>query len=143
MQKAAIGRLSNSILLQILLYPLHRLYHILAMAEGRQAEEPFAARAEAGAGGADHVAFVQQLVEEVPAGHAARGLEPDVGGIHPAVAGYAGCGEPFADDAGVLHVVVDDLLGLLPPLVAVDRSGGALDRVGGAVELGGGAAEPE
>jgi hypothetical protein len=27
-------------------------YHILAMAEGRQAEEPFAAGAEAGAGGA-------------------------------------------------------------------------------------------
>ena len=72
-------------LLQILLYPLHRLNHVLAMAEGRQPEVPFPARAEAAAGGADHVAFGQQLVEEVPAGHAARGLEPDVGDIHPAV----------------------------------------------------------
>jgi len=34
-------------LLQILLYPLHRLNHILPVAEGRQAEEPFAAGAEA------------------------------------------------------------------------------------------------
>jgi hypothetical protein len=33
-------------LLQILLYPLHHLNHILAMAEGRQPEVPFTARAE-------------------------------------------------------------------------------------------------
>jgi len=51
------------------------------MAEGRQAEEPFAAGAKAGAGGADHVALVQELVEEVPTTHPAGGLEPDVGGI--------------------------------------------------------------
>ena len=72
---------------------------------------------------------------------AARGLEPDVGGVDAAVDGEAGFGEPFADDAGVLHVVVDDLLGLLPALVGVDRGGGLLHRVGGAVELGGGAAQ--
>src|SRR6185369_1493901 len=130
-------------LLQILLYPLHRLNHILAMAEGRQAEEPFAAGAETGAGGADHVAFGEELVEELPAAHAARGLEPDVGGVHAAEAGDAGFLQTLADYAGVLHVIIDDLLGLLPPLVGVDRGGGALDRVGGAVELGGGAAQPE
>jgi len=113
------------------------------MAEGRQPEEPFAAGAEAGAGGADHVAFGKELVEEVPAAHAARGLEPDVGGVHPAVAGDAGLFQAFTDDAGILHVVVDDLFGLGPPFVRVDRGSGALHRVGGAVELGGGAAEPE
>jgi len=113
------------------------------MAEGRQSKEPFAAGAEATSRRPDHVALLQQLVEEVPGAHAARGLEPDVGGIHAAVAGDAGLFQPFTDDAGVLHVVVDDLLGLGPPLVGVDGSGGALDRVGGAVELGGGAAQPE
>jgi len=113
------------------------------MAEGRQPEVPFPARAKAGAGGADHVAFVQELVEELPAGHVAGGLEPDVGGIHTAEDRHTGLRETFTDDAGVLHVIVDDLLGLLPPLVGVDRSGGALDRVGGAVELGGGAAQPK
>jgi hypothetical protein len=54
---AAMGALSVSNLLQILLYPLHRLYDILAMAEGRQPEIPFPAGTEAAAGGADHVAF--------------------------------------------------------------------------------------
>jgi len=34
------------------------------MAEGRQAEEPFAAGAEAGAGGADCFAFETLIVEE-------------------------------------------------------------------------------
>ena len=60
------------------------------MAECRQPEEPFAAGAEAGTGGPDHVAFGKELVEEVPGAHAAGGLEPDVGGIHAAVAGDAG-----------------------------------------------------
>ncbi len=113
------------------------------MTEGRQPEVPFPARAETAAGGADHVAFGQQLVEKVPAGHAARGLEPDVRSIHAAKAGDTRCGQAFTDDAGILHVIIDDLPGLLPPLFGVDRGGGALDRVGGAVELGGGAAQPQ
>ena len=142
-RKQRAPRRAPSSLLQILLDPLHRLNHILAMAEGRQAEVPFPARAETDAGRADHVAFVQQLVEELPAGQVARGLEPDVRGIHAAEDRHAGFRQAFTDDAGVLHVIIDDLLGLLPPLVGVDRSGGALDRVGGAVELGGGAAQPE
>ncbi len=59
-----IGRPFCFTLLQILLYPLHRLNHILAMAEGRQPEEPFPARAETGTGRADHVALVDGFVEE-------------------------------------------------------------------------------
>jgi len=50
--------------LQILLDPLHRLNHILAMAEGLQAEESFATGAETGAGGADCFAFETLIVEE-------------------------------------------------------------------------------
>ena len=130
-------------LLQILLNPLHRLNHILAMTEGRKSEEPFAARPETGTRRADDVAFIEEFVEEVPGAQAARRLEPDVGGVDAAVAGDAGSGETFTDDPGILHVVVDDLLGLLPPLLGVDGSRGALHRVGGAVELGGGAAQPE
>ena len=59
---ATLGALS--ILLQILLYPLPRLNHILAMAEGRQPEVPFAAGAETGTGRADHVAVIDGFVEE-------------------------------------------------------------------------------
>jgi len=58
------GRPFNFNLLQILLYPLHRLNHILAMAEGRQPEVPFPARTEDAAGSADHVANVHGFVEE-------------------------------------------------------------------------------
>ncbi len=51
-------------LLQILLYPLHRLNHILAMAEGRQPEATFPARTETGTRRAGHVAFIEGFVEE-------------------------------------------------------------------------------
>jgi len=52
----------SSILLQILPCPLHRLYQIPAMAEGRRVEEPCAAGAEAG--GADHVVCDSLIVAE-------------------------------------------------------------------------------
>lgn len=51
-------------LLQILHYPHHRLNHILAMAEGKQPEVALPRLAEAAAGGANHVAFVDGFVEE-------------------------------------------------------------------------------
>src|ERR1039457_453699 len=130
-------------LLQVFLDAFHRLYDILPMPKRRQPEVPFAAVAKARAGRPDDVALGEELVEEVPAGHPARRLEPDVRGIYAAVAGDTHSGQTFADDAGVLHVVVDDLFGLLPPLVGVNRGGGLLHRVGGAVELGGGAAQPQ
>lgn len=60
------GRKEPFPLLQILLDPFHRLNHILVMAKGREPEEPFPGWAEAGARRADHVALVQELVEEVP-----------------------------------------------------------------------------
>jgi hypothetical protein len=53
-----------SALLQFLLNPLHRLNHILAMAEVRRPEASLPAWAEAGAGGADHVACDTVNVEE-------------------------------------------------------------------------------
>lgn len=113
------------------------------MTKCRKPEVSFPTRPEAGAGGADHVAFVEQLIEEVPAGHAAGGLEPDVGGIDAAENGDTGFLQTFTDDAGVLHVVVDDLLGLLPAFIAVNCSSSPLYRIGSTIELGGGAAQPE
>lgn len=62
-KKRPQGRLRYSSL-QILLYPLHRLNHILAMAKGRKPKVPFPARAEATAGGTDHVAFGYGFVEK-------------------------------------------------------------------------------
>ena len=63
-EKAASSAAFVKALLQIFLYPLHRLNHVLAMAEGREPEEPSAARAEAGAGSADRFAFATVIVEE-------------------------------------------------------------------------------
>jgi hypothetical protein len=51
---------------QILPDPFHRFHHILAVAEGGEAEETFTGRAETAAGSANHVTLVQELVEEVP-----------------------------------------------------------------------------
>ena len=59
------GALQGALLsLQIHLYPLHRLNHILAMPKRRQPEEPFPAWPETAAGGASHVAFGEEIVEE-------------------------------------------------------------------------------
>src|SRR6056297_1461032 len=91
-----------------------RFAYIVTIAEGGQTEVAFAARAEAAARSADHMALVEQLVEKVPAGHALGSLEPDVGSVDAAVAGDAGRGQAFADDAGVVHGVVDHALDLGP-----------------------------
>ena len=45
--------------------PLDGRFDILPVAERGQAKVPFAGRAETAAGGADHVALVQKLVEKV------------------------------------------------------------------------------
>ena len=51
---------------------------IVPAVEGRNAEESFAMSPEAGPRGHDHQCFPKHSVEEIPAVHACRGLNPDV-----------------------------------------------------------------
>ena len=63
----------------------HGLFTVLARAEGRQADEALAGRAEAHARGRYHVDFVQQALEEGPAALALGRAQPDVGRVDAAV----------------------------------------------------------
>ena len=130
-------------LLQVLFDPRNRFNYVIPIAKGRQAEVAFPAGAETGTGGADNVTFGQQLVEELPTGHAARCFQPDIGGVDAAIDCYPHFRKAFADDSGVLHVIIDGFFGLSPPFVRVDGSCCLLYRVGGTVKLGGGTAQPE
>src|SRR4030095_7949136 len=62
---------------------LQGLLDFFALSEGAQSEVTLPGGPEAGPRGADHVAFVQKLVEKSPGIEAARRLEPDVGGMDP------------------------------------------------------------
>ena len=138
-----VGRPCVILFPPLLLDPLHRLDDLLLVAESAESEVTFTGRPEARTRGANHMALAEQFVEEVPAGQPTGSLQPDVGCVDAAEAGDAGGREPLADDAGVVHVVVDDRFGLPPTLRGVDRGGGLLHRVGGSVEFGGGATVPE
>ena len=73
---------------------IHRGEGVLAGGEGGHAEIACACRAEADAGGADDLLFVEQFIEEVPAVLAA--LQPDVGSVDAAEYGVAGALEALA-----------------------------------------------
>src|SRR5712691_10629962 len=122
---------------------LDRLGTLRAGAEGRDAEVALAARAEAGSGHADHLGFGEEAVEEIPRGHAGRRADPDVRRIAPAVHGETSRLQARADDAGVLHVVVDLGADLLLALRRVDGRGGALNDIRRTVRLRRLSAEPE
>ena len=49
--------------------------------EGGQAEEMLSRGSEAGAGGADDIGPLQEVVKKRPAGHVIRGPEPDIGRV--------------------------------------------------------------
>ena len=80
--------------------PGNRSFNICAVAEGGEAKVAFATRTEAAAGGADDKTLVEQLVEEIPTGHAFGGLQPDVGGVDAAETG--GLGEGAKLDGALL-----------------------------------------
>ena len=65
----------------------HGRINIGAAVEGRQPEVALARSPEAAAGGADHIGFVEQMIEEAPGVHAVGGLDPDVGSMFAAVDG--------------------------------------------------------
>ena len=116
---------------------------VLTVTEGGKTEVAFATGAESGAGGTDDVCLGEELVEEIPAGHIVGSLEPDVRSVDTAEAGETGRSKTLADDAGVLHVVANELLYLSLTFLSIDGSGTALDDVGSAVELGGVATVPK
>src|SRR5262245_53949699 len=122
---------------------LDGFHGLRALTEGGEPEIAFAARTETGPGRSDHVRLVEQLVEELPGAEAGGGLRPDVRRVSAPVDGEADGAEPFADDAGVLHVEVDGLPHLLLSVGRVYGGRGLLDDVGDSVELGGLTAEPE
>lgn len=104
-------------------HPLHSGFGGVGVAKGGKADVALSTGAEACAGGGGHVGPVQHLVEEVPGAHAVGGLQPDIGGVHPAEAGQAGGGEALPDDPGVFPVVVDIGHDLGPALGGVDGGG--------------------
>src|SRR5690606_6692745 len=109
--------------------------------EGADAHVAFAAGAEAGAGGADDLGLVEELVEEGPG--IGAGVDPDVGGVVAADAAVAEAGHGVADEFRVGHVVGDLLFDLGLAGLGVYGGGGLLHGVGDAVELGRVAAVPE
>ena len=86
---------------------------------------------------------MQQALEEGPAALALGRAQPDVGRVDAAVGPEAHFGQRLAHDAGVRHVVVDDLAHLLAAFGRVDGLGRALHDVGRAVELRALAAVPQ
>ena len=87
--------------------------------------------------------FFQEQVEEVPALHAVRRLDPGIRRVGSAVDGEAGFGQTVADDVGIFHVVFDVSQALFLAFRAVVGFGCALDDVRRAVEEGALAAVPQ
>ena len=108
---------------------------VVAVAEGGQAEVALAALAEAFAGGADDLSVPEQVVEELPAAHAVRALEPDVGGILAAGVVDAELVESGRDNARVLLIIGDILADLALSFLAEHSRRSALYGVRNAVEL--------
>ena len=104
-------------------------------AERSQSEPAVAVCAKSCAGGSDDLDLVEQVVEEFPAAHAVRALEPDVRRIDS-----AGVLDPqfvagVRDNTRVLLVIRDSCLGLRLSLGSEHSLSSALYRVGYAVEL--------
>src|SRR5690554_3217274 len=119
------------------------LQHIFPAAKGGKAEEPLPLLPEACAGGTHNTVLLQKVVEKLPRSHAARVLQPDVGGVSAAREPQAQFLQGSGDKASVFHVILNVLLGLLQPVVSEDGRGGSLDDVGHSVELGGLTPKPQ
>ena len=104
-------------------------------AERSQSEPAVTVCAESCAGGSDDLYLIQQVVEEFPAVHAVRALEPDVRGVDSAGVLNPQFVAGVRDNTRVLLVVRDGCLGLRLSLGSEHSLGSALYRVGNAVEL--------
>ena len=83
------------------------------------------------------------LVEKLPAAHAFRGFQPDIGGIYPAVAFDTGGNQILTDDLGVFQIIGHHVFHLRPPLAGINNGGGLLHRTRDPVELGALTAVPQ
>mmetsp|Transcript_36012 Transcript_36012/g.64388 ORF Transcript_36012/g.64388 Transcript_36012/m.64388 type:complete len:225 (-) Transcript_36012:846-1520(-) len=132
----ALGyRRGRLLLAELGLETAHRLEHVLALAEGRGANETLAAGAETRAGRGHEVALFQDLGEHVPRG-AAREADPDVGRVGAAVDGEAQLLEAVLQNGRVLHVKGHQLVHRLAALGLQASEAALLHDVGGAVEAG-------
>src|SRR5262252_11067083 len=123
--------------------PFDRLDAVGAGAESGDPEIAFAARPEAGAGHAYHLGLREKPVEEVPGRDAGRRADPDIRSVPSAVHDESGSLQPLADDARVVHVLVDQRSNLLLALRGVDGGRRALHDIRRAVRLRGLPPEPE
>ena len=93
--------------------------------------------------GDDHVGIGEQSVEEAPRVFAIGSGNPDVGGVFAAIDSEPEEGEAFANELGILHVVLNGCLHLLLSFLRINGFGSALRNVGGTVELAALATVPE
>ena len=66
--------------------PIQRCDGVLVASESCQTEVMLTAGSETGSGRTYHVDIFQQIIEELPAGHAVGRFQPDIGSVH--TAGY-------------------------------------------------------
>src|SRR5205085_7122456 len=103
--------------------------------ESAEAQIPFATCAEPAPGCADDVRVIQQVIEELPTAHGARGAQPDIRRVHSAENFVAASLQRFANEFGVGEIEFNELSRLLFAVLTVDRFGAALSDVGNAVEF--------
>ena len=104
-------------------------------AECSKSEPAVAVLAEACAGSADNLCFVQELVEECPAVHSVGAFEPDVRAVLAACILDSKLVERFAHNLCVLHIVSYCSSRLLVAFLCEYSLCGTLNRIGNAVEL--------
>src|SRR6185503_3131407 len=91
----------------------HRFFYVLARIEGAQSNIPLTRCAEPAARRAHDVLLLQNGVGEIPTRGVIRCLYPRIWPIDTAVDPHPDGAELLADDAGVVHVVLDELADLL------------------------------
>src|SRR5262249_28598903 len=122
---------------------LDRLDAVGARAESGDPKVALPARPETRPGHAHYLGLGQQPVEEVPRRYAGRRADPDVRSVASTVHGEPGPSQAFADDARVVHVLVDQRSDLLLALRSVDGRRRPLDDVRRPIRLGRLSPEPE
>ena len=99
--------------------------------------------AKARSGRADHIRLVEKIIEELPAGHLIRCLQPDIRGIDTAVCRIAHGLQALLDKPCIAHVAVYHLLHLCLSGIGINGLTCSLHNVGCSVVLRPVAACPE
>ena len=95
-------------------------------AEGGKSHITLARRTEPHTRRADHIGPIEKGFEELPRRHTIGCAHPDVWGILTTIAFIAKGAQAAEHPLGVIHVVVDGLLHLLPAFGCIDGFGGTL-----------------